>query len=153
LILYRSRAAIDLSAEQLTKIASVSAEKNKRLSITGFLVEFDGLFLQALEGPDQAVEALMMQIERDSRHREVRTLLARTVSGRQFGFWGMNWGPLSDPQFRSAALGGELTYDEFIGRTDDPSFVHQVLFRSYLHALDLAKGNAAAREAVVGGLV
>lgn len=152
LLTYSSRASASLTPADMDEIARSSAEKNRRLGITGFLVDFDGVFLQALEGPDEQVESLMAAISRDPRHADINILTGKRVFGRQFGFWGMNRGPLSDSGFRTAALGQDVPLDRFLDDISNPSFVHQVLFRSYLHAVSLAGGNETARAAIAAGL-
>lgn len=153
LVTYCSRAADGLTPADFADIAKASAVKNKRLGITGFLVDCDGQFLQALEGPVDQVERLMETIREDPRHCDVQVLMAKQVARRQFGFWGMNWGPLSDPAFRTAALGKEMSQETLLSQLGDAGFVHATLFRSYLHALDLAKVDAAARAMVAENLV
>ena len=66
---------------------------NARDQITGALICRDDLYLQLLEGPDQAVEAAYDRIRRDDRHIEVRPLTRRRVSDRLFGAWAMRDDP------------------------------------------------------------
>ena len=66
---------------------------NARDQITGALICRDDLYLQLLEGPDQAVEAAYDRIRRDDRHIEVRPLTRRRVSDRLFGAWEMRDDP------------------------------------------------------------
>lgn len=151
-LIYRSRAAAGLTDDDLGDISAISSARNKRLGVSGFLVDFDGLFLQVLEGDEAAVDGLMQVIRLDPRHSEVEVLLAKRTSRRQFGFWGMNRGPLADAGFRQAALGGDLPAEVLRDRSSDVRFVHEVLFRGYLHALHLAKADPAARAAIAAAL-
>lgn len=151
-LIYRSRAAAGLTDADLSDIASKSAARNKRLGISGFLVDFDGLFLQVLEGEGDVVDRVMATIRRDSRHSGIEVLLGKRTSRRQFGFWGMNRGPLADGGFRQAALGCDMPAEVFHKRTNDVSFVHQLLFRAYLHALHLAKADSAVRAAIAAAM-
>lgn len=63
--------------------------RNSREQITGLLY-FDGKrFLQALEGPVNAVEALFDDIKNDPRHCAVVVLARAMVNERRFGTWAM----------------------------------------------------------------
>ncbi len=53
----------------------------------------DDIYMQLLEGPEQAVKAALERIRRDDRHLEVRVRIAETVPERMFG----NWAVLHDP--------------------------------------------------------
>ena len=73
-IRYVSEFATPLSPAEVDEIALVSAENNARDGITGLLVASGNLFFQLLEGPDEAVEALLRRILGDRRHRNVMLL-------------------------------------------------------------------------------
>ncbi len=68
---------------------------NDRDGITGALICRDDLYLQMLEGPQDAVEATYRRIGRDDRHLEVRQLSHRTIAdnGRLFSRWAMRDDP------------------------------------------------------------
>ena len=71
-ILYCSTLVQDLSPRTVGAIVSQARGRNAEHGITGLLV-LDGLrFCQHLEGPREAVQALMQRIERDPRHVDVR---------------------------------------------------------------------------------
>ena len=73
------------------EILSTSQRNNARAGVSGLLV-FDGKrFLQALEGPEDAVTATYRRIKADPRHRATVILSQRTVAERQFGDWAMAW--------------------------------------------------------------
>jgi len=70
-------------------ILSTSRRNNARDGITGLLYA-DGIrFLQALEGPEAAVEAAFERIRHDPRHRAIVVLSRRTVDAPEFGQWDM----------------------------------------------------------------
>jgi hypothetical protein len=66
---------------------------NRRASITGALICRADLYLQLLEGPEDAVEAAYARIARDDRHIEVNRLLTRPITERLFGEWAMRDDP------------------------------------------------------------
>lgn len=70
-------------------ILTVSRRNNARDRITGLLYADAGRFLQALEGPEEAVEAAYARIQQDPRHRAIVMLSRRMVDRRAFGHWEM----------------------------------------------------------------
>uniref|UniRef100_Q07LL8 BLUF domain protein n=1 Tax=Rhodopseudomonas palustris (strain BisA53) TaxID=316055 RepID=Q07LL8_RHOP5 len=66
---------------------------NERDGITGALICRGDLYLQLLEGPQEAVEAAYQRIERDHRHLEIKLLSRRTVTERLFPAWAMRDDP------------------------------------------------------------
>ena len=81
--------ARNLAPNAIDDILTRSRINNRRDDISGLLY-FDGVrFLQALEGPDDKVEATYARIQRDPRHRATVVLSRRTVPIREFGPWAM----------------------------------------------------------------
>lgn len=70
-------------------ILTISRRNNARDRITGLLYADSGRFLQALEGPEDAVEAAYARIQQDPRHRAIVMLSRRTIDRRAFGHWEM----------------------------------------------------------------
>lgn len=70
-------------------ILTISRRNNARDRITGLLYADAGRFLQALEGPEEAVEAAFARIRQDARHRAIVMLSRRVVDRRAFGHWEM----------------------------------------------------------------
>ena len=86
---YISTARPTLLAADVEQILLASRAKNGRAQVTGLLI-FDGKrFLQALEGPMEAVETTFSRIAVDPRHRALVTLSNRAVETREFGNWSM----------------------------------------------------------------
>lgn len=67
-VLYCSHATELMTGEKLLQIVETSQQNNSRGGITGLLVYGGGMFLQWLEGPRPAVEALMATLSTDPRH-------------------------------------------------------------------------------------
>jgi len=152
-LLYRSQAVALLPQSELTDICLRSARKNQRLGITGFLVEYGGVFLQILEGEPGTVESLYAEILRDPRHHDVELLLREEGKGKpNFGFWAMNYGPLDDPRFWEDAFGMPMDAGDFNQRSRDPDFALDVLSRAYLNAFAVADVDSAVRAFVYGRL-
>jgi hypothetical protein len=66
---------------------------NARDDVTGMLICRADLFLQLLEGPDQAVEATCRRIMADDRHVDMRVLSRQSVDDRLFPLWSMRDDP------------------------------------------------------------
>jgi hypothetical protein len=64
---YVSTATRDLRDEELGALLDVSRRDNAARGITGALAYHDRVFIQVLEGPEAAVEALLATIARDPR--------------------------------------------------------------------------------------
>ena len=75
---------------------------NARDGVTGLLYIDGKRFLQAVEGPDAAVEALFARIQADPRHYALVLLSCRQVEAREFGDWEM--AHLTDPAERDALV-------------------------------------------------
>jgi hypothetical protein len=92
-LLYASRSSTNLTPERLGRAVDdilVSAVKNNTAAqVTGLLLVHDGWFVQALEGPEDAVRGIYSRIYGDPRHREVTVLAAEKPSDRVFGQWAM----------------------------------------------------------------
>lgn len=78
-----------VGAPVTSDILAVSCRNNGRDDVTGLLYADGKRFLQALEGPDAAVETAYARIARDPRHRAVVILSRRVIERREFGQWGM----------------------------------------------------------------
>jgi len=56
--------------------------------------------MQVLEGPAWSVEDRFAAIERDPRHRDVKSLSRETIDARRFDGWSMAFGNPSDVEVR-----------------------------------------------------
>lgn len=64
--------------------ASAFQANNRKLGITGILVECDGSYLQVLEGRRTEISALLAKIFRDARHSSVTIARAEQIDERFF---------------------------------------------------------------------
>lgn len=78
-----------LRHSDLIELAQQSARNNEKLGITGVLLYDNGLFLQFLEGEEQAVRDLLNRIERDRRHSRLTVVVESPVPTRHFPGWHM----------------------------------------------------------------
>ena len=96
-LIYVSRAVHRLNTAQLTTLLKIARANNTRAQITGMLL-YDGFgtFLQALEGPAEAVDALFEKIKRDPRHTRVNLLWRKAITQRTFSDWQMGFRQLNE---------------------------------------------------------
>jgi hypothetical protein len=66
---------------------------NARDGVTGALICRRDVFLQLLEGPEDAVRATYHRIGRDDRHMDVALHLSDPVTERMFADWAMHHDP------------------------------------------------------------
>jgi hypothetical protein len=86
---YVSRAADGLTDEDVFRIYKTATEFNSLDGVTGLLVYDGTVFMQVVEGTDDALSALVTRLKRDVRHRELRIVDQRAISTRSFADWSM----------------------------------------------------------------
>lgn len=87
-LIYRSQ-PFGYDKAMLAGILLTARRNNPRLDITGALICRHDLYLQLIEGPKPAIEALFARIAEDDRHNDVRLLLSTAVDRRMFPDWAM----------------------------------------------------------------
>jgi hypothetical protein len=87
-LLYVSR-SISTGTDETESILASSRRNNPPIGITGILCYGGGIYLQAIEGGRNAVNALFSKIMRDPRHGDVELLHYEEISERRFGGWTM----------------------------------------------------------------
>lgn len=88
-IVYVSTAPRLLTSEALDSILTESRRNNESNNITGMLLYADGNFIQAIEGPEEAIDALLARLRGDLRHRDVTIIARYPITERQFPNWSM----------------------------------------------------------------
>ncbi len=88
-LLYVSRSVKPETAEETESILNSSREHNISNGITGVLCFGGGIYLQAIEGGRNQVNALYSQIIKDPRHKDVVILDYQEITERRFGGWTM----------------------------------------------------------------
>lgn len=83
-LVYMSTAVGVLRAEELDRIYLRAKTVNARAGITGLLLFYEGMFLQALEGPAAGVMSLAERLRKDRRHSGMITLESQTIEQRAF---------------------------------------------------------------------
>ncbi len=88
-IIYSSEATAAMSVSDLERILADARSGNAARGITGALVYVEGVFLQILEGKEDAVRELMRHIAADTRHTAVKVFHEAAVDEPLFGTWRM----------------------------------------------------------------
>lgn len=74
---------------QAADIALRSAPANARDDLSGALVAHDGHFIQVIEGPPAALDALLRRLEADDRHYDLTLIDRWRIESRVFEGWAM----------------------------------------------------------------
>lgn len=98
-LIYVSRAAAPLSAEEMQSLITHARNFNSIHHITGVLFYDGEHFAQILEGAENEVESLYTRIKVDTRHRQVTTVTRTRRPRREYPHWGMAGHLLAAAQF------------------------------------------------------
>lgn len=101
-VIYVSTAAMLFNEGDLEQILATSRKNNSDQGITGQLLYADGNFIQAVEGPEEAVDKLLARLAGDRRHRNVITIARYPIAERQFPNWSMGFRRLRRPEIGDA---------------------------------------------------
>ena len=103
-LLYVSTATANLSALDLDSILETAQYRNAANGLTGLLVFTGVQFMQLLEGPKEAVEAIFEAICADPRHHAVARLIAEPTHERSCPNWAMALRVVEAPEDGPRAL-------------------------------------------------
>lgn len=87
-LIYRST-PFGFDRAMLAGILLAARRNNRRDDITGALLCRHDLYLQLIEGPEAAIDALYARIAFDDRHSDIHLLLSDTADERLFPRWEM----------------------------------------------------------------
>jgi hypothetical protein len=93
---YVSRVSEPISAEQLLALLMQCRRNNTAQGVTGMLLFGNGTFLQAIEGEEGVIDALLEKIWADPRHTDIRLLTRRAITAREYADWSMAFERISD---------------------------------------------------------
>ena len=116
-LIYTSREKQEFTSDDLKKLLISSRIRNREVGVTGILVYHAGMFLQALEGEEEAVQTTLSRIEKDTRHGDV-CVLHRNKSinkRRMFGEWSMGF---SDANGTAQVLRGFMAVNKGLSLSD-----------------------------------
>ena len=133
-IVYASSAVTLFSQEELVTLLKICRKNNERNNITGMLLYKDGNFIQAIEGPEQAVTNLYRKIMQDTRHHSIIQLNNQLIGERQFPGWKMGFGDLNTPALK--ALDG---FTDFLEPSFTPEYFSNNPLRAYIMLLNFKR--------------
>lgn len=122
-VCFSSSAVSGISENHLTDILNTARTANGPLGVSGLLACGGGLFFQALEGPPEAIEALLGRIRADKRHRNLRVLQDIEVGERDFSGCPMGFRALDPDALRMIAArtsAGHMPVAEMVAVLGDP---------------------------------
>ncbi|GAA4340602.1 BLUF domain-containing protein [Mucilaginibacter gynuensis] len=91
-LIYMSTATRLLSDDDLKEVLATSRTYNLTYNITGILLYSDGIFIQLLEGDEQAVtELFVKKIKNDTRHKNIIEVVTGDTNARSFPDWSMGF--------------------------------------------------------------
>jgi hypothetical protein len=99
--IYVSSAVNLFTKSNLVDLLTHCREANRRIDVTGMLLYQDGNFMQALEGPEDKVKALLEKILKDPRHRGILLLIEGTTRNRRFPDWSMGFRDLNSAEVKN----------------------------------------------------
>ena len=99
-LIYHSTALVEEGSEASRRILRSSLRNNEAQAITGFLHREDDIFLQYIEGPAAAIEALWTLLCTDRRHTGVTLVTRRLLLMRRFSTWTMGYTSRDSISFR-----------------------------------------------------
>lgn len=74
---------------ELQDLLSLAREANARYDVTGMLLYLPESFIQLIEGPENHIEQLYQNIQKDQRHFRVTTLREGIIEKRFYPNWSM----------------------------------------------------------------
>ena len=90
-VTYSCFASPGLQPFELEQILGVSCGNNARDAVTGLLMFNGAAFVQTIEGPDAAIDRLLMRIASDSRQCQMEICDDRSIDRRIFPDWTMGY--------------------------------------------------------------
>lgn len=126
-VIYHSVATEGLSSEDIINLVKKAQAFNKTKGITGCLLYYENEFVQALEGEETVINALLVSIERDPRHSEMHVLYKNKCESRSYSNWNMAYDALdnSDIQKVESAMGIK-DFQALHALKDSPSRVKKI---------------------------
>lgn len=94
-LVYVSTARPGLQADELEALLTAARSRNDALGLTGLLVYNGANFMQALEGPREALDAVYASIVADTRHDGLVNLYEEDACERAFPGWSMAFGVIA----------------------------------------------------------
>ena len=79
----------EVTDESIQNLLTVSRKNNKENDVTGILLYKNLSFFQCIEGEEEAIDATILRIMRDTRHKLITILYNKEIEEREFTSWSM----------------------------------------------------------------
>jgi len=128
-LIYISNKAPNLVAEDISSILESARISNQNNGVTGMLIVTRKMFIQALEGEEEAVRAVFSKIKKDPRHSDIRVIVDAKAPARAFPIWSMGFSEQSEEILRGQAASlGIMSKDEtYNALNTEPSIATSLL--------------------------
>ncbi len=127
-LVYVSTASHPFSPDELRELLSRSRINNQAVGVSGMLLYHDGNFIQAIEGPRDAVSAIQARIARDPRHYGMIVLRKGPIDDRNFPEWSMGFVDASSVEARPAGFSSFLLDGDLSAAlAREPKAAHKLL--------------------------
>lgn len=126
-LIYLSVATAPMEPTEIGDMLAIARKNNYSVSVSGLLVYHEQCFLQVLEGPKVAVEAIFGRVSTDPRHQHVEVQLRQVVDAKEFDGWSMAYIDGKNDAERLAGFVDYLAQLRVTGPND--SAAHSVLRR------------------------
>jgi len=94
-----------MSTNDILELLKECRGANTQHNITGFLIYYDGCFVQVIEGASENISALWENIQKDQRHHNLILINDSEIEKNEFPNWSMGFINISTAQ-ASKHLGG-----------------------------------------------
>lgn len=96
LLVYVSSAWTFPTRADIKSLLVKSRDANSRFGITGMLLYYEGTYMQVIEGPQDPLQQLWRNIQKDPAHHRVTKVFEDEISERVFPEWSMGFKYLDD---------------------------------------------------------
>ena len=90
-LIYTSLATAPLSDNDILDLLKEAQSNSSKHNITGIQIFFFGLFVQYIEGEDEEIEQLILNIQNDKRNTQFAILEDHESNRRNFPDWSMSY--------------------------------------------------------------
>lgn len=135
---YVSRQSYILTDSVISDLLQKCRNNNAENGITGMLIYFDGTFVQFLEGPDENLNQLFLNISQDKRHQDIILLLEGIAEKREFSDWSMAYKKVTHSEV-SQIKGLRDFKKEDLFKGKDPNTEHPglVMIKAFVNGLHI----------------
>lgn len=146
-LLYVSQATQPMTESELQTLLNRAREANRAQGITGFLLYFNGSFMQVIEGNRSRVQALLKRIRQDQRHQGLRVVFEGAVHRRAFVDWSMGFRDMEHIAQSRFLKGPHGRAIDFVDMAEDPRVCYNFIAAFAPDASQLPRDWDAYRDA------